>query len=200
MEPEITIEPALTLRGFCEAVVTNHSAKWPPDESTIAEEFVSFFRMEKVLEFKDLERFCQQLEVGVSIRKLPREFGGHNHTYQGKREILIGTATEGALGSREHTLLHELRELIEHEFRAMGHPVVSDLSDREERAERFAGFVRAFAAIKSWQPLFDGIGAIKSGWGKLGMILLAAALVIVSSIHYLALPHWEDRLPRVKNP
>ena len=99
------------------------------------------------------------------------------------------------LGSREHTLFHELRELVEYEFRDMGYPLATGFSDLESRAESFAGFVRAFGAIKNWQPLLEGIGDIKSGWGKIGIFLLAVALVVVCSVGYLALPHWGDRLP-----
>jgi len=196
LEPEITIEPPLTLRGFCEAVVTNHSAKWPPDEHTLADEFVSFFRVEGALEFKDLEQFCRDLGVGVSVQKLPREFRGHNHRYEGKREIIVGEVTTTAFpGTREHTLFHELRELIEYEFREMGCPVASSFVDMEARAESFAGAVRAYGAIKSWQPLLEGIGEIKSGWGKFVAILLVSALLIVWAFPLMMLPHWEDRLP-----
>lgn len=196
MDPEITIQPPLTLRGFCEAVFTRHSGKWPPDEYAIVEEFVSFFRIERELKFKDLEQLCRDLGVGVSVQNLPKELRGHNHRYQGKREIIVGAVTGTAFpGVREHTLFHELRELIEYEFREIGYPVANGFSDLESRADRFAGAVRAFGAFKGFQPLFEGIGEIKSHWGTVAMILLAGVVLILYSFPALMLPYWEDRLP-----
>jgi hypothetical protein len=52
------------------------------------------------------------------------------------------------LGSQEHTLLHELREQIEFEFRKIGRPVVSNAADQEDRAESFASSVRSLASMK----------------------------------------------------
>ena len=197
MDPEITILPPVTLRRLCETVGRNHSPKWPPDEGTIAEEFVSFFQIHGPLKLEDLERLCRTLGIGVSLRDLPQGLRGHNHAYQGKQEIVIETVAEAAaaIGSREHTLLHELRELMEYEFRKMEHPVATSSPDRETRAESFAGFVRTLAVMKGWQPLFEGMGEIKSGWGMFGMFLLGFALVVVCSLNYLALPSLEDRLP-----
>ena len=196
MDPEITIQPPFTLRRFCETVVANHSPNWPPGEDTLAQEFVSFFQLRGPLTLEDLENVCRTLGVGVSTRDLPQGLRGHNHAYQDKREIVIGTVPEAvaAIGSREHTLLHELRELMEYEFRKMEHPIVTSFPDRETRAERFASFVRTFAAMKGWQPLFEGMGDIKSRWGMFGMFLLAFLLIAGYSFACLALPNWEDRL------
>lgn len=196
MDPEITIQPPLTLRGFCEAVLTRHSAKWPPDEGLIAQEFVLFFQTEKLLGFTALQRFCQGLEVAVSIQKLPRELRGHNHRYQGKREIVIGTPAQGPPSASiwEHTLFHELRELLEYEFRELGCPVANSFSDLEARAERFASSVRAFGAIKSWQPLLESIGEVKSTWARVGLGLLAVGILGFTSLGCLLLPSFEGRL------
>jgi hypothetical protein len=70
------------------------------------------------------------------------------------------------LGSHEHTLIHELRELIEYEFRQIGYSVAIAF-DLESQAEMFASGVRVRASIKSCEPLFDGIGDIRSTWGGL---------------------------------
>jgi hypothetical protein len=200
LDPEITIEPPLTLRGFCEALFRGNSEKWPPDEYTIATGFVFFFRLERELKFKDLEQFCRDLGVEVSVQKLPRELRGHNHRYQGKRGIVVGAVAETALpGIREHTLFHELRELIEYEFREIGHPVAANFSDLESRAETFAGGIRTYGAIKGWQPLLEGIGEIKSGWAKLGLGLLLFLIVGANALACLFLPHLEDRLPGMRN-
>ena len=196
MDPETTILPPVTLPRLCETVVRNHSGKWPPGEDTLAQEFVSFFQIHGSLKLEDLERLCRTLGVEVSVQDLPKGLRGHNHAYQDKREIVIGTVPEAvaAIGSREHTLLHELRELMEYEFRKMEHPIVASFPDGETRAESFAGFVRTLAVMKGWQPLFEGMGDIKSGWGLFGMFLLAFLLIAGCSFACLALPNWEDRL------
>src|SRR5258708_37208552 len=95
----------------------------------------------------------------------------------------------------EQTFFHELRELIESEFRRLGYPIAT-ASGLEERAEDFAAQVRAFSMTKAITPMFDGIGKIESGFGRVvvgvGVFLFIAAF----SLHCLLLPHFEDRLPK----
>lgn len=196
MDPGITIQPPLTLRGYCEALVSKHSGTWPPSEYTLAEEFVTFFEIHAFQKLEDLERFCETLGVNVSVRELPKGLRGHNCAYQGNREIVIG-AVEGpaaTIGVREHTLFHELRELIEYEFRKMGQPIAT-APDLESRAETFAGAVRAMGYVNAWKPMIEGIADIKSGWAQFGAFLLVSVLLMVVSLSCLMLPRWEDRFP-----
>lgn len=132
--------------------------------------------------------------MNVSVRALPKGLRGHNCAYQENREIVIGSV-EGpaaAIGSREHTLLHEFRELIEYEFRRMGRPIAT-VFDLESRAETFAGAVRALGPMNAWKPMFEGLADIESGWARFGAFLLLSVLVIVCSLSCLLLPRWEDR-------
>jgi len=195
LDSEITIRPPLTLRGFCQTIVAKHSGNWPPREEAIAEEFFSFFQVDDVFPLGGLEKLCARLGINVSIQELPRELRGHNCAFGEKREIVIGKVEERAafLGSHEHTLFHELRELIEYEFRNIGHPVAV-AADLEWRAETFAAMSRMRASIIGWEPLLDGIGDIQSTWGRFAVALPVLLIVLLHSFSCLLLPHWEDQL------
>jgi hypothetical protein len=195
LDSEITIQPPLTLRGFCQTIVAKHSGNWPPREEAIAEEFLSFLKVDDVLPWHGLEKLCARLGINVSVQELPRELRGHNCALGKKREIVIGKVEGSAavFGSQEHTLFHELRELIEYEFRNIGHPVAI-ASDLESRAEMFAATVRVQASLKGWEPLLDGLGSIQSNWGRFAVALPVLAIIFVHSVTCLLLPHWEDQL------
>lgn len=196
MDTEITIEQPLTLRGFCETVYARHCRDWPPEESVIGNEFVEFFQIQGFVALERLQQLCETLGVTVRVQELPKGIRGFNHTYQEKREIVIGNIGPRAtvLGSREHTLLHELREQIEYEFCKSGHPVVKP-ADKEQRAEGFASAVRTFSSIQGFATVFqDVFPNVKSGWGQFGVLVLLVASVLLSAFSCYALPQWEDKL------
>jgi hypothetical protein len=197
LDSEITILPPLTLRGFCQTIVAKHSGNWPPREEEIAEGFHSFFQVDGVFPMEGLEKLCARLGINVSIQALPGGLRGHNCALGEKREIVIGKVEGPAavFGSQEHTLYHELRELIEYEFRKIGYPAAV-ASDLESRAETFAAAVRVKASIKGWKPLLDGISGIEFTWGRFAVALPLLAMMFVHSVTCLLLPHWEDRFPQ----
>ena len=196
MNSEADIQPPLTLPGFCQAVISKHASAWPPGEASLADEFLAFFQVEGFLGFLRFapEELCNKLGIRVTIRDLPQGLRGHNCAYEEKREIVIGAVNGPAatLGSQEHTLFHELRELIEYEFQKLGYPTAVG-SRLEERAESFASLVRSMAAMKGWGPVFQDFDK-QSGWAKFGLILLGCGL-LVTFFTYFMLPHWEDRWP-----
>ena len=185
----------MTLRGFCQTIVGKHSGNWPPREDEIAEEFLAFFQVDDVLPLEGLEKLCARLGIDVSVQALPGGLRGHNCALGEKREIVIGKVEGPAavFGSQEHTLFHELRELIEYEFRKIGHPVAV-ASDLESRAETFAAMSRARASLRGWEPLLDGIGNVQSTWGRFAVALPFLLIILLESFSCLLLPHWEDQL------
>jgi hypothetical protein len=195
MDPEVTIDQPLTLRGYCEAAFSKHSKSWPPSESALADEFISYFHFKEFVTLDYLQNLCQKLEMTIRIEELPKGIRGYNHAYGNKREIVVGTAGPRAtvLGSQEHTLLHELREQIEYEFRKSGHPVAGPY-DQEDRAETFASSVRSVASMKGLETLVGDISEIKSGWARFGAILLMVIMFLGYSFTCIALPQWEDKL------
>jgi hypothetical protein len=198
VEPEISIQQPITLSGFCKTVITNCSANWPPSEGTIVQEFVRFFEINEALNLETLESICRKLEINVSQQQLPYPLRGHNCHYQKKREIVVGTVSGTAeyLGITEHTLLHELRELIEYEFRKEGHPVAASAVDLESRAELFASEVRSFASMKMWEWLLEGAASIESRFWQIVAIVAVGALMTVHHFSFLNLPQWEDQLTK----
>lgn len=196
MDSAVTIQPPLTLRGFCEGFIAKHSSGWPPHEATLADEFVAFLQLDSLLSVRDPKELCKRLGINVTVRGLPEGLRGHNHAYQGRQEIVLGAVSgqAEAFGVQEHTLFHELRELVEYEFRKLGRPTTTAASDLEARAELFASTVRSMAAMNFLKPAFEDWDT-KSRWGKLGLVLLGCGLVITSFAYFL-LPHWEDRLAK----
>lgn len=188
-EPEI--DPLL---AFCKRVVDRYAQDWPPSENQLALEFVSFFPLEPLIRLEDLTRFCGRLGIEVSVSALPDGLQGMNASVGSNRSIFL--SNEGAFpGSEEHTLLHELRELIEYLLCDLGYPTEKG-QGLEARAEEFASHARSIAALKEFQVLFEKAARIESGWKR----WLACAFVILLGISYSAtcvlLPAFEDRISR----
>ncbi len=197
MDQPVTIQPAPTLRGFCQHVIANCSEKWPPDEQYIADLFVKFFDIGPLVSTAQLTRLCTSLGISVSLTKLPAGLRGHNCVFEDKREIVITETIDAAavMGSREHTLLHELREIIEYEFRHLQRPIATGYEDREERAEDFASDVRLAASFKTFGQILEGLGKPKWTFGEVCFAVITGVAMVVYCITCVMLPHWEDQLP-----
>ena len=196
MDQLVTIQPAPTLRGFCQHIIAKHASNWPADEMVMAEEFVTFFKLDFLTTVTSLTELCKSLGVNVSHSKLPRGLHGHNCAYEDKREIVIAETAETPRvpGAREHTLLHELREIMEYEFRKINSPIASDLADREERAEDFACYVRAALPIKAFGEILEHMGQPKWTVGEACLAVIFGIAMIVYAFSCTMLPHWEDQL------
>ena len=195
---KITVEPPATLNGFCQAVIAKHTSKWPPDEYLIAEQFVAFFDVPVFLGFEYLVQFAARLGIALSEEKLPSPLRGHNHHYEGTREIRVNIPENPmatAFGVREHTFFHELREQLEYEFHHLGKPVAT-IADLEERAEEFAGHVRAGAVMQGLTPAFEKVSEIQSGFWRVAAFVGAFALLTALSLACIIFPKIEDRLPK----
>ncbi len=195
MEPLVTIQPAPNLQGFCQHIIALCGANWPPSEDEIAAEFVPFFRIEPVLRLQKLKELCSSLGIAVTLKELPPGLRGHNCVFGDRREIVITENSELAavLGSQEHTLLHELREIMEYEFRRLQRPIARDFSDREQRADDFGMAVRVETASGMFHKLTDGLG--EPNW-TLKDILIGVLAIIGMTIYVAmckSLPQREDR-------
>ena len=163
--------------NFCAHVITTFAAKWPVDENTIASEFVTFFGAQDCNLYPQLVDLCLRLSVEVHLADLPPENSGINVCYRDRRAIFVRKAELSGL-TREHTLLHELREIIEYKFRELGRPLARK-NDLEERAEAFAVFVRMECASEMWSTVFKSVGNLQVRWQRIGAYILVAAGVIV---------------------
>src|SRR5439155_12778719 len=120
---------------FCQTVVSRHAEKWPLDENTLAEEFLDFFGLRSWPTFEGIAQLCQnRLRITVSFAPLPAGMRGYNGSYGKQREILI-SVNQDFVGAELHTLLHELREILESGFEKLGRPIAGgDDSGLEHRA------------------------------------------------------------------
>jgi len=147
------------IADFCQTVISRHSEQWPLDENTLAEEFLVFFGLGSLLTFDGIAQLCQdRLRIMVSFASMPTGMRGYNGSYRDKREVLISLSQDFA-GAKLHTLLHELREILESGFEKLGRPIANRKdSDLEQCAESFAISVQVCAAYKIF-PIFRVSGA-----------------------------------------
>ncbi len=90
-----------------------------------------------------------------------------------------------------HTLLHELREILEHIFTDLGRPTV-DKESLEARAERFAIETRIAASFDMWKTHFEGAKKIQSIWWRRAAYVLIGLGTFIQVAGCTLLPYFED--------
>jgi hypothetical protein len=193
--PESSSSGPKTLTDFCRVVIGRNAVPWPPPEETLSAEFIRFYELASSYGRASIEEFVRSLGVQVSDESLPTQLAGCNIRVGEKRKILLSDNGAYVL-SREHTLLHEVREMIEYEFRDLGWPIFTQ-SDQETRAERFAISVRVASVSDFWMAVVDGGCSSESKWHSVGTLILAMAGLVVSGFCLLMPPAYEnDQLKR----
>jgi hypothetical protein len=167
---QLTKDP---LTEFCEHEISAHSANWPPDEVTLAMDFITFFHAEDCALFSQLVDLCARFSVEVSLLELPDRHSGINCCFGEKRVILISTSEIDGF-SREHTLLHELREIVEYQFRELGHGI-AEREELEKRAELFAALARMHVGAALWTSLVGAAANIRATLPRFGAYALLGA-------------------------
>ncbi|HXG07428.1 MAG TPA: hypothetical protein VNI77_08905 [Nitrososphaera sp.] len=186
-------QPADALITFCKDVISRYKENWPPSEGKLAEEFATYFSHD----FAGLEALlsiCNKLEIQVSIEPLPEGLHGINGNYGAKREITLAKE-EAFPGGKEHTLLHELRELIEYEFCELGFPTLQ-YSGKEVRADQFASHVRANEGMKLWKFMFDELRRVEANWKRKLGYAFVLVFCFVHQASCLLHPQLEDAIKR----
>jgi hypothetical protein len=143
------------ISNFCAHAVATFAPKWPPDEATLASEFVRFLGLQDCTFWPQLSALCSRLSVELYLIDLPPENSGINVRHGKRRAIFVNKAELPGL-SREQTVLHELREILEYEFRELGRPLAKK-NDLEERSEMFALFVRMECAVAMWSAILESV-------------------------------------------
>ena len=181
------------LADFCRVFLSENRAQWPPDENRLATRFVEFFNLH-FTEGAALKQICRALNIEFSEGPLPKGVKGYNHCYHGKRTIIIATDQSIPYASFEHTLLHELRELVEYVFRDLG-AETSTAAELEKRAERFASSVRVTSACNVLASLLDDTH-IETTWKR----WLAYLVIAIGGLFYAGtcafLPEFEDHISK----
>jgi len=157
---------------FCKGVVSRHEGNWPPTEEELADEFAAFFLLDLVVLEESLA-LCKRVGIHVSIAPLPEGLHGINGSHGQNREVLLSTK-EAFPGGKFHTLLHELRELLEYTFCDLGYPIVQS-QELEIHAEEFASIARMNGANKAIEFLFEAANKVETNWKR--WLAFAASIV-----------------------
>lgn len=191
MNPPTGPTPADPLDDFCQSVLAKYAESWPPTEEQLAQEFVTTFKLSALSSFQTLQVLCASLGVEVSVRPMPRELRGHNSSYEGRRTILIA-AEQDFPGADTHTVLHELREIIEQILSTLDRKTAISLHERELRAETFAASVLSYALLRKLPGAFEQAKKIDKKWWRYGAYLFIG----IGAMAYVAtcwlLPYLED--------
>ena len=166
------------LHDFCRSFIADHGKEWPPSEVLLADRFVRFFRLDPLPFRRQLQQLASQLGIEISSAPLPEELAGIHFGYRQVGKIIVSNKDPYLL-SAEQTILHELREMLEHTFRGLGYPTSSGAS-LEERAENFAFAARTCGLGEFWEPLLQRAAEEQSWWRKAGLVVL----IIVGSMAY----------------
>lgn len=177
--------------------MANHSGNWPPAENTLAQEFAEQFSLKLLSSPERLIEFAKGLGIDASLGALPDEIRGLNCS-MGERTVIVLSEQESFPGSREHTFFHELREIMEYQFRGAGCPTARG-TELERRAEQFAGLVRMAICTREFGPLFEKAQAVERTWARVlafaGLLILALGVGLGCAL----LPHFEENFPMSKS-
>lgn len=127
----------------------------------------------------------------TELAALPDRMQGFNCATEGESLIVLAEQ-EGLPGSREDTLFHELREILESLFRDLGFLTVVGL-ELERHAEEFASKVRMVESARLCESLFEGARKLKAPWKRWLAYAGILGLALAENLSYILLPHPEDR-------
>ena len=171
------------LPDFCAAVVNRHDSAWPPTEDQLARDFLAHFGLARLAHYDGLVKWCEEVGINFSTAKLPHDVRGFNYWHENTHSIIM-PIDGGCFISREHTLFHELRELLEHNFRNTGRPTA--IGDALEcRAEQFAACVRIAIYLESSKVFFAMARSVRDPLMRLfayGLAGAATGVLVLSSI------------------
>lgn len=101
-----------TLKDFCIEVMDPAEDEAKVDPERTADEFVRFYSLPKIVTLGRLQGLAKFLGIKkISPNKLPESFRGYHFGSDGNYEIQY--RQQDWVGSAEHTVLHEIYEIIE---------------------------------------------------------------------------------------
>lgn len=189
MQTGLQQNPSNQLLTFCTDFLSSNLESWPPNESALAQAFVSQFSVSSFLLQPDVEELSARLGIDISFCELPPDLAGFNSEYGGKKEIIL-SKIENPLGITTHTFYHEIREFIERIFIALGHPTIPP-GDQEKIAEAFAITVRMNSAYKESETLLENALEIRPDLLRWGSVALISGFVLFQALAYILLPKYE---------
>jgi hypothetical protein len=102
------------LRLFCEHILERYPSLDDVTSETLADEFRDMFLSNLPVSPKTLEAVAESLGIKVSAGPTPKGVRGYNDMYEGKMNIYY--KNDDCRSGKENTILHEIRELMEHMF------------------------------------------------------------------------------------
>ena len=166
------------IRTFCAEFVRGHAQNWPAKNEVLGKEFVTHFALPPFLHGADLVEIGENLKIRFVMENLPDDLLGSNFNFAGQRRIAVSDRLEH-VGMKEHTFLHEVRELLEYEFREFGSPAVKmDTNELESHADQFALCAILCSTDETWDSWTKSAFEMQS---RLGM-LAAIALIFVGRV------------------
>jgi hypothetical protein len=153
------------LLGFCLAVISRHSEKWPPTEEALADAFVNWFGANSLMTPTVMRELCLSKGISLSFNSLPPELHGFNCSFHDKKEIVISTREMVPFG-HVHTLFHEFREMLEHVFVELGYATLPPNRSLEAKAEEFAMVARMATATRELPGYIEIVCNIEKDWHR----------------------------------
>lgn len=179
------------LSEFCAVVVKRHAAAWPPTEDQLAREFLAHFGIARFAFYDGLVKWCGEVGIDVSTMDLPHDLRGANFCHEANISIVL-PPNGGCFISREYTLLHELRELLEGVFADLVHPT-SDRATLESRADQFAACVRMQVLVESSKDFFNLASEVRNPLGRVCAYGLVSAVTAVLLLGCTSIRHLETQ-------
>ena len=102
------------LRLFCEYILQRHHNLDDITSEILADEFRDMFLSNLPVSPKTLEAVAESLGIKVSTGPTPKGVRGYNDMFEGKMNIYY--KNDDCRSGKENTILHEIRELMEHVF------------------------------------------------------------------------------------
>lgn len=177
------IEAQDRLRTFCEEYISQNREKWPPSEYELAEAFVLHFGIPFTFRVADLKNFLIQTNIELIERDLPADLLGANISSGVKRQIFTSTGAEH-VPFRVHTVLHEIREVMEADFRGLGFPTTNSRG-LDSRADEFSFAVHMSAATPSIQGWVNDPSETTSTWQSFASLCFCTVMFALFGLHSL---------------
>ncbi|MBD3342426.1 MAG: ImmA/IrrE family metallo-endopeptidase [Candidatus Lokiarchaeota archaeon] len=130
-----------SINDFCRYIFDKYEDLHLISEETMAKEFRKFYRLPKIVSLSELYNLCKRLGIkkleGMDF--LTRKLRGFHDRYK-KGEYAVYYSNNDWQGAKEHTILHELREIISETFEKI-HKGYKKPSNLEFLANEFAAAV-----------------------------------------------------------
>lgn len=165
--------------SFCQKFISGYPNTWPPDEKTLASEFVSHFDSFRFVTMGELKKFCLATGVKITEKRLDYDFLAVNYSFNGEKNIHLDDRPQNLL-IQPHTILHEIREFLEYTFCELGSPILDsdEIETREMRANEFALLVMLSGFQREIAGSIENALEIRPGLLKFGAFVLIGAEAI----------------------